>query len=89
MSVSVSAPVSAALDVDPAGEYGRFVPVPGHALTVVARVPDGTARFRFELHPQNTSHSPGYARNANVDDTYFVGYNLGDLRGRTPTTART
>jgi hypothetical protein len=82
MRVSVSAPVSAGLDVDPAGEYGRFVPVPGHGLTVVARVPEGTARFRFELHPQNTSHFPGYATNATVDDAFFVRYNLGDLRGR-------
>lgn len=84
MSVSVSAPVTAVVEVDPDpnGTYGSFVPVPGETLTFHASVPVGTARFRFELDPQATSAFPGYATNATVDDMFFAKYNLGHLRGR-------
>jgi hypothetical protein len=81
-SVSVSAPVTAVMDVDPDGEYGRFVPVPGETLILTASVPSGEARFRFELDPEATSRFPGYATNASVDDAFFVKYNLGHVLGR-------
>jgi hypothetical protein len=78
-SVSVSAPTTALMEVDPKGEYGRFVPVPGQTLTFTASVPAGMARFRFELDPEATSHFPGYATNANVDEAFFVKYKLAHL----------
>ena len=72
LSVSVSAPVTAVMEVDPQGEYGKFVPVPGETLTFVASVPAGTARFRFELDPGATSRFPGYATNAYNDHLFFA-----------------
>ena len=82
MTLSMSGPVTAVMEADPKGEYGRFVPVPGQTLTFTASVASGAARFRFELDPGATSHFPGYATNANIDDVFFVKYNLGHLRGR-------
>ena len=81
MSVSVSARVTAVMEVDPdlTGTYGSFVPVPGETLTFVASVPSGEARFRFELDPQATSHFPGYATNANVDDAFLEKHQLDQL----------
>jgi hypothetical protein len=79
-SLTVSGPVDAVMEVDPDGEYGRFVPVPGETLTFTARARSGTARFRFELDSDGTSHFPGYATNANIDDTFFVKHNLIGLR---------
>jgi len=78
-SVSVSAPVTASMEVDPNAEYGRFVPVPGETLTFVASVPSGQARFRFELDPEATSHFPGYATNANIDTAFLAKHELADL----------
>jgi hypothetical protein len=76
--------VEAVMQVDsaPDSAYARFVPSPGGTLTFTASVPSGAARFRFELDPEGTSHFPGYATNARVDDVFFVKYNLGHLRGR-------
>ncbi|RPI51678.1 MAG: hypothetical protein EHM55_18350 [Acidobacteria bacterium] len=82
-TVSVSAPIRAVMEVSRRVDeaYGQFVPVPGRTLTFTASVPSGTARFRFELDPEETSRFPGYATNANVDDGFFDKYNLEPLRG--------
>ena len=83
LSVSVSAPVTAVMEVDPdpTGDYGRFVPVPGEMLIFTASVPSGTARFRFELDPAETSRFAGYATNANIDDeVFFERHDLTHLR---------
>ena len=84
LSVSVSAPVTAVMEVDPdpTGTYGSFVPVPGETLTFVASVPSGEARFRFELDPQATSHFPGYATNANIDEAFLAKHELEHLPGQ-------
>jgi hypothetical protein len=70
------------VDPDPTGEYGSFVPVPGQTLKFTASVPSGTARFRFELDPEGTSHFPGYATNADIDDAFFLKYDVLSLEGQ-------
>ena len=82
-SVSVSPPLGAVMEVSRRAEeaYARFVPVPGATLTFTASVPSGTARFRFELDPDATSRFPGYATNANIDDAFRAGHELGRLPG--------
>jgi hypothetical protein len=81
-SVSVSTPVTAVMEVSRRAEdpYARFVPSPGSTLTFTASVPSGAARFRFELDPEATSRFPGYATNADIDDAFFVKYNLSSER---------
>ena len=81
LSVSVSAPVTAVMEVSRRAEdeYARFVPAPGETLSFTASVPAGTARFRFELDPDATSRFPGYATNANVDDAFLAKHQLDQL----------
>lgn len=78
--------VDAVMQIDraPDSAYARFVPSPGGRLTFTASVPSGTARFRFELDPERTSHFPGYAANAPVDAVFFEKYNLAHWRGAYP-----
>ncbi len=81
-SLTVSPYVDAVLEVDRDGEYGKFVPVPSKTLTVTAHVRSHPeALFRFELDSDGTSHFPGYATNANIDDVFFVKHNLTHLHG--------
>jgi hypothetical protein len=82
-TLSVSRDLAAVVEVEPGGDYERFVPRPGVRLTVNAKSLSGPALFRFELDPRETSRFPGYATNANIDDVFFVKpeHNLGHLRG--------
>jgi hypothetical protein len=82
-SVSVSTPLGAVMEVSRRAEetYARFVPAPGATLTFTASVPSGTARFRFELDADATSHFPGYATNANIDDAFRASHELAGLPG--------
>ena len=81
ITLSMSGPVAAVMEADPKGEYGRFVPVPGKTLSFTASMPSGKARFRFELDAEATSHFPGYATNADIDDAFFEKYDLAQWRG--------
>ena len=81
-SLTISPYVDAVMEVSTDGEYGRFVPEPGAPVKVTAHVrTPAKAFFRFELAPDETSHFPGYATNANVDQAFFERYRdkIGDL----------
>jgi hypothetical protein len=80
-TVTRAADLAAVMNVDtsPGSEYADFVPVPGRTLTFLASVASGKARFRFELDPEATSHFPGYATNAAVDEALFVRHGLTHL----------
>ncbi|HUE89216.1 MAG TPA: hypothetical protein VMO26_24325 [Vicinamibacterales bacterium] len=81
ISVTVSrGEIDAEVEVDEK-TFRAFVPEPGHGIVLMARsaVP---VRFRFELDRDGTSHFPGYATNANIDEAFFTRYNLERLRGQ-------
>lgn len=70
-SLTVTPFIDTVLDVSTGDDYGGFVPEPGKTLTLTARPSGGRARLRFELDRDGTSHFPGYATNANIDDGLF------------------
>ncbi|HUL72702.1 MAG TPA: hypothetical protein VLT86_06345, partial [Vicinamibacterales bacterium] len=68
------------LDTGPSSAYALFVPVPGQAVAITAHTsPALPARFRFVIDYDHTSHFPGYASNANIDDDFFRRFKLEHL----------